>query len=70
MKTISVKISSEVPIEIYDKLVLRAHDIGVSKDTVILNALKQYLNEHTDAHDYGDDYLFGPVNTAEYKELL
>ncbi|WP_371371890.1 hypothetical protein [Sporomusa aerivorans] len=53
METSPITISSEIPIELYDKLVLHAHDVGVNKDTIILNALRQYLKSN------GDTYLFG-----------
>lgn len=59
METSSIKIVSEVPLELYDKLVLHARDVGVNKDTVVQNALKEYLKSNADTYLFGDhDQLF------------
>ncbi|HWR43253.1 hypothetical protein [Sporomusa sp.] len=63
METSSIKIMLDIPVDLYDNLVIRSGDIGVSKDTILLNALRQYLGTGAENYYQGDKY---PLPASDY----
>lgn len=62
------KITIELPIELYDKIVLRSRDSGQSKDAIIINALSEYLSSNYIYNAEDDDYLFYE-NNDDYDKI-